>query len=180
MLGPTVSLAVFGLLLAGVLWRGPRLVPGSEPVRGIAVASIVFVVTVGFGAWAVPTYGPGATGSWEVGELRPDGLRLVPTPPWDASRVLGPASLAYDGHRELYANVTRMPGLMNQLYCWCGCIKLGRHRSALGCFEDASAKGCGVCQETARIAWREVRSGVTDPARIQRAIDREWAPPEAR
>lgn len=180
MLGPTVSLAVFGLLLAAILWKGPELTPGSNGVRALSVAALVFLATAAFGGWAVPRYGPGAPGAWEVGDLRPDGLRLVPTPPWDASEVLSPASLTYEGHRELYDRVRRMPEIMNQLYCWCGCIKMGRHRSALACFEDASAKGCGVCQETARIAWREVQSGITDPARIQRAIDREWAPPEAR
>lgn len=172
------------LLLAAVLGLAfrivPRRAPGPAPARQLLLAAVVLLAVGAFGGWAVPRYGPGATGAWEVGDLRANGLRLVPSPPDDASRVLADSSLGYEGHRELYAIAREIPGILNRLYCWCGCVKQGRHRSALACYEDTSATGCGVCQETARIARAEVQRGITDPARIQQAIDREWAPPGAR
>lgn len=179
-----MSALIAALLLAAVLGLAfrvvPRRAPGPPWTRQLLLAAVVLLAVGTFAGWAVPRYGPGATGTWQVGQLRADGLRLVPSPPDDASRVLADASLGYEGHRELYAIAREIPAILNRLYCWCGCIKQGRHRSALACYEDRSATGCGVCQETARIAWKQVQAGVRDPARIQRAIDLEWAPPGAR
>lgn len=180
MLPASIAVAGFLALLAALLVWGRRRLTGPAWLRQAQLALTVLLLTGTFAAWAVPRYGPGAQGPWEVGELRANGLRLVPSGPSDASAVLDPASFDHPMSRELYGIATDIPAVLNQLYCWCGCIKQGRHRSALACYEDRSAIGCGVCQETARIAWRQVEEGVRDPVRIQRAIDREWAPPGAR
>ena len=176
------SMVVLGFLtgLAWLLTRGRRQLRGSARRRQLQMAALLLVFVGGFGAWGVPRYGPDADGPWEVGDLRPDGLRLVPSGRDDATDVLDPASFEHPFSRELYGIATEIPEILNRLYCWCGCIEQGRHRSALACYEDRSAVGCGVCQETARIAWRQVTDGVRDPTRIQRAIDLEWAPSGAR
>jgi hypothetical protein len=180
MLPVPVAVAGFLALLAVVLFWGPRRLTGPAWFRQAQLVLTVLLLTGTFAAWAVPRYGPDAKGPWEVGELRANGLRLVPSGPSDASEVLAPASFDHPMSRELYGIAAEIPGIMNQLYCWCGCVKQGRHRSALACFEDTSAVGCGVCQENARIARAQVQQGIRDPARIQRAIDREWAPAGAR
>jgi len=177
---PILPIAAFLATLALVLTWGRRRLTGPVWFRQAQLGLTVLLLAGVFAAWAVPRYGPDARGPWEVGELRANGLRLVPSGPSDASAVLDPSSFEHPMSRELYGIAAEIPAIMNQLYCWCGCVKQGRHRSALACYEDKSAVGCGVCQETARIAWREVQDGVRDPARIQRAVDREWAPPGAR
>lgn len=180
MLPAPIAVTGFLALLAVVLFWGRRRLSGPAWFRQAQLVLTVLLLSGTFAAWAVPRYGPDAKGPWEVGELRANGLRLMPSGPSDASAVLEPASFDHPMSRELYGIAAEIPGIMNQLYCWCGCVKQGRHRSALACFEDRSAVGCGVCQENARIAWRQVEKGVRDPARIQRAVDRAWAPPGAR
>lgn len=138
---------------------------------------LVFAAVLGLGAWFIPRYGPEAKPAWEPGQLRNNGLRLQVTGRSDAGDVLNPASFEHPHSQKLYAIATKIPELLNQLYCWCGCIKQGKHRSALACYEDTSSLSCGVCQETARIAWQQVQAGQTNPAIIQQAIDREWALP---
>ena len=113
---------------------------------------------------------------WTVGELRPNGLRIVPTGRSDASRVLDPEQFSDPEVRRAYEIATQIPGVLNQLYCWCGCENRGVHRSNLGCFEDMMSVNCAVCRGTAEIAYEMVRQGVTDAGRIQAAVDAKWAP----
>lgn len=173
-----VGTALLTALGALVRW-GPRRLPGAPWARQLQMALLAFALAAAFGAWALPRYGPGAVGPWEVGELRADGLRIEPSGRADATAVLDPASFEFPASRELYGIATEIPGVLNQLYCWCGCIDRGLHRSALACYEDWTGASCGICQSTARIAWREVERGITDPARIQAALDEEWAPAAA-
>ena len=113
---------------------------------------------------------------WTVGELRPDGLRIIPSGRFDASAVLDPARFADAGVRHAYWVATQIPKVLNQLYCWCGCENRGVHRSNLQCFEDEMAVNCDVCQGTAEIAYDLVQQGITDAATIQAAVDAEWGP----
>lgn len=175
----TLLFAIGGLGAALVLawYAQAQLTAWPTPIRQGVLAVLVFSLVVGFGAWSVPRFGPTAQPAWEVGQLRSNGLRLIPSGRADARDVLAPSLFEAEKHRKLYGIATDIPEIMNQLYCWCGCIKQGRHRSALACYEDRSSTSCGVCQETARIAWQEFQKGETDPAQIQVAIDQEWAPP---
>lgn len=113
---------------------------------------------------------------WEVGELRDDGLRIIPSEPSDASRVLDPEQFTDPQVKRAYWIATQIPEVLNQLYCWCGCENTGVHRSNLACFEDLMGVDCDVCQGTAEIAYAMVQRGVTDAARIQAAVDVEWGP----
>ena len=111
---------------------------------------------------------------WQVGELREDGLRIIPSGSTDASAVLEPEQFADSATRQAYWIATQIPETLNELYCWCGCARTGQHRSALACFEDRMGVDCEVCQGTARIADRMVRQGTTDAADIQAALDARW------
>ena len=111
-----------------------------------------------------------------VGELRPSGLRIVPTGRSDAAAVLPPEQ--FTGRvRNAYWIATQIPEVLNQLYCWCGCIDRGEHRSSLQCFEDMMGVTCEVCQRTAEIAYEMVHSGTHDAGQIQARVDAELAPP---
>lgn len=111
---------------------------------------------------------------WQVGELRSDGLRIMPSGRDDASAVLAPSQFADSATRHAYWVATRIPAVLNQLYCWCGCENTGQHRSNLACFEDLMGVDCEVCQGTAEIAYSMVQRGITDPGTIQAAVDGRW------
>jgi hypothetical protein len=114
--------------------------------------------------------------AWHVGMLRPDGLRIIPTGRSDASHVLNPNQFADKDVRHAYWVATQTPGVLNKLYCWCGCENRGVHRSNLQCFEDQMAVTCAVCQGTAEIAWQMTQAGMQDAGKIQAAVDAKWAP----
>lgn len=120
--------------------------------------------------------GTGEASDWTVGDLRPNGLRIKPSGRSDASAVLDSDQFERPEVRRSYQIATEIPGVLNQLYCWCGCENRGVHRSNLGCFEDKMAVNCDVCRGTAEIASRMTEDGVTDAGKIQAAVDMEWGP----
>lgn len=152
------------------------------------VVPLVLLVVGAAAAGAYTGKRPAATGlsaargavaadtGWTVGELRRDGLRIIPTGRSDASAVLDPAQFADSTDRHAYWVATQIPETLNQLYCWCGCENRGEHRSNLQCFEDRMGVDCDVCQGTAEIAYSMVQQGITDAAKIQAAVDAKWGP----
>lgn len=114
--------------------------------------------------------------AWQVGMLRPDGLRIIPSGRSDASHVLDPAQFSDKAVRHSYWVATQIPAVLNRLYCWCGCENRGVHRSNLQCFEDKMAVDCAVCQGTAEIAYQMTQNGVRDAGKIQAGVDAKWAP----
>lgn len=181
---PILPLLAAVVLLAAAVAAALRWAAGPATLaprtRQIVFGVFVSGTVLAFASWAIPRYGPEAPSPDRPGDLRADGLRLAPRAPFDARDVPAPASFDHADARELYAIAHEIPEVLSRLYCWCGCIARGRHRSALACFEGRDGTACGVCRETAMIAWREVQRGVTDPAEIQRAVDREWAPVDRR
>ena len=130
----------------------------------------------GGGVWSALGLGPQG---WTVGELHPNGLRIIPSGRSDGSAVLNPEQFASPTVRHAYWVATQIPATLNQLYCWCGCENRGVHRSNLQCFEDQMGENCDVCQGTAEIAYRMVQQGITDAGRIQATVDARWAPQSA-
>ncbi|HKL89255.1 MAG TPA: PCYCGC motif-containing (lipo)protein [Salinibacter sp.] len=118
----------------------------------------------------------GASGDWQVGQLRPNGLRIKPSGRSDASAVLDPNRFTRPEVKKAYRIAHEIPSMLNKLYCWCGCENRGVHRSNLGCFEDEMAVNCAVCRGTAEIASRMLEDGVTDAGKIQAAVDEDWGP----
>lgn len=102
------------------------------------------------------------------------GLRVVASGRSDASRVLAPERFRTAGVRDAYEIAHRIPETLNQLFCWCGCVSNGSHRSALECFESAHAAECTICIANARIAWDMRQQGITDPGAVQRELDRRF------
>jgi hypothetical protein len=114
------------------------------------------------------------------GHLRRDGLRLQPSGRSDSSGVLSPVKFARPEVKRAYQIARTIPAMLNKLYCWCKCENRGIHRSNLACFEDRMATSCAVCRGTAKIAHDMKQKGVTDPAKIQAAVDKEWGAKWAR
>lgn len=124
--------------------------------------------------------GEEASSDWDVGDLRPNGLRIEPGGRSDASAVLDPEQFSRPEVRNAYRIATEIPAVLNHLYCWCGCQNRGVHRSNLACFEDEMATHCAVCRGTAEIAYELIQEGTTDAATIQAAVDRKWGSNQAR
>lgn len=111
-------------------------------------------------------------------QLRSSGLRLEPSGRHDASAVLDPDRFTGE-IRKAYWIASQIPEVLNQLYCWCGCVDRGQHRSNLECFEDLMGVSCDVCRGTAEIAYELVGSGISEPAMIQAKVDEVWGRPAA-
>lgn len=147
----SITLAVSLLLAAGPAWSG-----------GVELEPVV--------------YGPSFPETeWKVGMLRRDGLRIVVTGRSDAAAVLDPERFPQPAARHAYRIAMRIPGLLNQLYCWCGCHDSGLHRSVLACFEDEMAAVCPVSQGTAQMAFELDAQGLR-PRAVQAAVDATWRP----
>lgn len=131
-------------------------------------------------AQATPAAPQEARADWQIGQLRPNGLRIKPSGRTDAANVLDPSRFTRPEVQRTYQIATKIPEVLNQLYCWCGCENRGVHRSNLGCFEDEMAVDCAVCRGTAEIAFRMTKDGITDAGSIQAAVDKEWGPVWAR
>lgn len=145
---------------------------------GIALIAIWLIPVQKVAQIEVPTEPAQASGMppWQVGMLRPDGLRIVVTGSNDASKVLNPQGFSRSEVRHGYWVATQIPGVLNKLYCWCGCENRGIHRSNLQCFEDEMAEDCPVCLGTAEIAYDMTRRGITEAAKLQAAVDVYWGP----
>jgi hypothetical protein len=153
-------IAPLALLLAAML--------GGTLYSSLGAGSARADVAPGLGLLASDT-------GWTVGELRPNGLRIIPSGRSDASAVLDPARFTDARVRHAYWVATQIPEVLNQLYCWCGCENRGVHRSNLACFEDLMSVNCAVCRGTAEIAYDLVQQGITDAGTIQAAVDARWA-----
>lgn len=157
------SLAVAAVLLAaaGVVWFSMWLMPAHRAAVSASVRT---------GAAAATST------AWHPGMLRADGLRIVVSGRSDAAQVLEPKRFSRAEVIHSYWVARQIPGLLNQLYCWCGCENRGVHRSNLQCFEDDMAVDCAVCRGTAEIAYDMSGEGIADAARIQAAVDAVWGP----
>ncbi|MGH7458153.1 MAG: PCYCGC motif-containing (lipo)protein [Longimicrobiaceae bacterium] len=155
---------VFGAGLIGVFSRatGARGARTAAPAGGWSATSLAALLS--------------PDTAWTVGELRENGLRIIPSGRSDASAVLDPEQFENPTVRHAYWVATQIPETLNQLYCWCGCENRGIHRSNLQCFEDRMGANCDVCVGTAEIAYEMVQDGVTDAGTIQAAVDAEWGP----
>jgi len=171
---------------------GSSVVAGPRAARNAALAllaGLAVVCVVALVTWLAPapvrdasadasrTQAPAADDNgWRVGMLRADGLRIVVSGRSDASSVLDADQFSRAEVRRGYRIAAKIPALLNQLYCWCGCENRGVHRSNLQCFEDRMAEDCAVCLGTAETAFEMSEKGITDAARIQAAVDVRWGP----
>ncbi len=47
--------------------------------------------------------------------------------------------------REAYIVAQQNPGLLAQLWCYCGCDRTSGHRSLLDCYRDHHGANCAIC-----------------------------------
>jgi Protein of unknown function with PCYCGC motif len=47
--------------------------------------------------------------------------------------------------REAYIVARQNPGLLAQLWCYCGCDRTSGHRSLLDCYRDYHGANCAIC-----------------------------------
>ncbi len=76
---------------------------------------------------------------------------------------------------ELFANVGKIPHVVDGIRCHCGCADLHGHYSLLTCYEgaDAMARICPICQGEGRVAVRLAKNGKS-LADIRIAIDAQF------
>lgn len=67
-----------------------------------------------------------------------------------------------------YELAAKIPGVINQLPCYCYCERIG-HKSLHTCFESVHGAHCGICMKEAFFAYQQTKLKKT-PAQIRAAI----------
>ncbi len=88
------------------------------------------------------------------------------------TRPLQPPSKYSGRAAEAYRIAEEIPGVIDQLYCYCKCKEnpMFQHKTLLTCYTDDHAANCGSCMHEAEMASQMTKEGKT-PAEIQAAID---------
>ncbi len=72
-----------------------------------------------------------------------------------------------------YELAAKIPGVINQLPCYCYCERIG-HKSLHTCYESDHAAHCGICMKELYYAYEQTKLGKT-PAHIRAGIIKgEW------
>ena len=97
-----------------------------------------------------------------------------------AERVIPADEIRAQGFDEeivaLWAGIAEIPELADGIACYCGCMLPPMNkRSLLSCYEvDGMARGCEICQGTARLVIRRHGEGQSID-RIRAAVDARYA-----
>lgn len=77
---------------------------------------------------------------------------------------------------ELYNGIREIPQIADALACYCGCmLPPMNRRSLLTCYHgDGMARGCAICQGTARLVIGRVKEGQSLD-RIRAAVDARYS-----
>ncbi|MBI1894228.1 MAG: hypothetical protein HYS14_08975 [Candidatus Rokubacteria bacterium] len=106
----------------------------KPPYWWVITLVVVLVVGIGLGwrAWA-PSPGVGTSDSGRSpATVLPATVRRETRPTLDPALFVGKARLAHQVAREI-------PGVLDQLYCYCECDKHLGHKSLLSCYTDGHA-----------------------------------------
>jgi hypothetical protein len=127
-------------------------------------AVLVFVLLLGVMAIAqgdkVPAYNTRAP---LPGELLP----ILP-----ADQRVG-ESFLYPYQVHAYELAAKIPGVINQLPCYCYCERIG-HKSLHTCYESTHGAHCGICMKEVYYAFQQTKLKKT-PAQIREGIIKgEW------
>ena len=137
---------------------------------------IIGAVIVAAGYFAVQASGPGAdkaesiVGSQSVPSVPVTNANLIETRPLMApNRFRGSVATVYRWAAEI-------PGVFDQLYCYCKCKENPRfrHKNLLTCYTDQHASKCNICLKEGQMAWELTRKGM-NPQQIRGEIDRYYA-----
>jgi hypothetical protein len=91
-----------------------------------------------------------------------------------------PATLSPDlfqgSVRSAYAAVREIPEIIAQLPCFCHCDRSFGHKSLHTCFVDDHGADCGVCSNSALLAYRLHKEQKLNPEQIREKIIAEYSP----
>ena len=91
-----------------------------------------------------------------------------------------PATLSPDlfqgSVRSAYRVVREIPGIIAQLPCFCHCDRSFGHKSLHTCFVDDHGADCGVCTNSALLAYRLHKEQKMKPEQIREKIIAEYSP----
>lgn len=96
-----------------------------------------------------------------------------PPKPGEVAPILRPDQLDLRGLTDpvqirAYEIAAKIPGVLNQLPCYCYCERMG-HKSLHTCYEGDHAAHCDVCMKEAFYAYQQTNVKKT-PAQIRAAI----------
>ena len=99
-----------------------------------------------------------------------------PAPALVETRPLQPASNYQGRAAEAYRIAAEIPGVIDQLYCYCKCKEnpMFKHKTLLTCYTDNHAAECGICMQEAEMASRMTKEGKSPPE-IRAAVDKYYA-----
>jgi hypothetical protein len=66
-----------------------------------------------------------------------------------AADVLSPSLFSDEKARAAYQTAKDIPDVLEQLPCFCGCLKEFGHKNNLFCFKDQHGSACEICQDIA-------------------------------
>ena len=108
----------------------------------------------------IPAYNTNAP---RAGELLP----ILP-----ADQRIG-ESFKYPYQVHAYELASKIPGVINQLPCYCYCERIG-HKSLHTCYESDHGAHCGICMKEVYYAYQQTKLKKT-PAQIRDGIIKgEW------
>jgi hypothetical protein len=88
--------------------------------------------------------------------------------------VLSPTLFNDPKTREAYQVALDIPEVLEQLPCFCGCMKSFGHKNNLFCFKDQHGSGCEICQDIALDARKMHDQGLSI-AQIQSNINAKYS-----
>jgi hypothetical protein len=91
-----------------------------------------------------------------------------------AAEVLSPALFTDEKTRAAYQTAKDIPEVLEQLPCFCGCMKSFGHKNNLFCFKDQHGSGCEICQDIALDA-RKMHDAGMPIAQIQDNITAKYS-----
>ena len=101
-----------------------------------------------------------------------------PPKPGDVLPILPPDQRVGELFKEsyqlrAYVLAAKIPGVLNQLPCYCYCERIG-HKSLHTCFESDHGAHCGICMKEVFCAYQQTKLNKT-PAQIRAGIvNGEW------
>jgi hypothetical protein len=91
-----------------------------------------------------------------------------------AEGVLSPSIFNDAKTRAAYQVAMDIPEVLEQLPCFCGCMKSFGHKNNLFCFKDQHGSGCEICQDIALDA-RKLHDQGMSIAQIQDNINEKYS-----
>ncbi|MBT4287217.1 MAG: hypothetical protein HOD92_07740 [Deltaproteobacteria bacterium] len=77
----------------------------------------------------------------------------------ESKKILDPMRYKMQKQMISYGVAGKIPQVLDQIYCFCGCSHSIGHKSLLSCFTDDHAANCGICMDQALLADKMTSKG---------------------